>query len=124
MLDLPRSNLGQAILSLLKGSKPGLATGGDGSKTKEDQIGIVFSRVVRAHCRRQDVSSALAEVVEMEASGREAGAEVFSDLLEACAIARPPLLREVETVWAQIEVRAAPWREGRQRAYFYVHFLS
>lgn len=44
----------------------------------------------------------------MEASsGREVGAEVFVELLGACAAARPPLVGgEVETVWAQIEVRA------------------
>lgn len=90
----------QAVLSLLKGSKPGL--------TAVDPIGIMFSRLVRAHCRRQDVTSALAEVAEMEATGREVDVEVYSDLLHGCAIARPPLLGEVEAVWAHIQVKAVP----------------
>ncbi len=94
------------MLSLLKGLKPELAAEGNDSKAMEDAIGIMFSSVVRAHCRRQDLSSALAEVAEMESAGGEVGADIFSFLLDACAIARPPLLREVEAVWAQIEVSA------------------
>lgn len=104
----PRFNVGQALLSLLKGSKPGLAVGGAGSETTEHATGILFSRLVRAHCRRQDVTSALAEVAEMEAAGGEPSPEMFSYLLDACAIARPPLLREMEAVWARVEVSAGP----------------
>lgn len=104
------NDVGQALLSLLKGSKPELAVGGAaGSQTREDAIGIMFSSLVRAHCRRQDVTSALAEVAEMEAAGGEPSSEIFSYLLDACAIARPPLLQELETVWARIEASARPW---------------
>lgn len=82
--------------------------GGASSQTTEDAVGIMFSSLVRAHCRRQDVTSALAEVAEMEAAGGEPSSEIFLYLLDACAIARPPLLRELETVWARIEVGAGP----------------
>lgn len=44
----------------------------------------------------------------MEAAGGEPSSEIFLYLLDACAIARPPLLRELETVWARIEVGAGP----------------
>lgn len=98
---------GQALLSLLKGSKPELTVGGSGSQTTEDAVGITFSGLIRAHCRRQDVTSALTEVAEMEAAGGEPSSEILLYLLDACAIARPPLLRELETVWARIEVSAA-----------------
>ncbi|CAN0164076.1 unnamed protein product, partial [Ectocarpus sp. 8 AP-2014] len=100
----------KAVLSLLKGSKPGL--------TAVDPIGIMFSRLVRAHCRRQDVTSALAEVAEMEATGREVDVEVYSDLLHGCAIARPPLLVEVEAVWAHIQERGLTTRGGVQQDIF------
>lgn len=78
------------------------------SQEREDAVGIMFSSLVRAHCRRQDVTSALAEVAAMEAAGGEPSPEIFLCLLDACAIARPPLLRELETVWARIEVSARP----------------
>lgn len=94
------------MLSLLRGLKPELTAEGKDSEAIEDAIGIMFSSVVRAHCRRQDLTTALAEVEEMELAGGEVGADIFSYLLDACAIARPPLLREVETVWAKIEVSA------------------
>ena len=94
------------MLSLLRGLKPGLTAGGHDADAIEDAIAIMFSTVVRAHCRRQDLTSALAEVSEMEAAGGEVGAEIFSCLLDACAIPRPPLLREVETVWSLVEVSA------------------
>lgn len=82
--------------------------GGADSQTTEDAVDVMFSGVVRALCRRQDVTSALAEVAEMEAAGGEPGPDIFLQLLHACAIARPPSLRELETVWARIEVSAAP----------------
>eukprot|EP00903_Cladosiphon_okamuranus_P007042 g6846.t1 len=93
----------KALLSLLKGSKPELTVGGSDSHTTQDAVGIMFSSLVRAHCRRQDVTSALAEVAEMEAAGGEPSSEIFLCLLDACAIARPPLLQELETVWARVE---------------------
>ncbi|CAM9327755.1 unnamed protein product [Ectocarpus sp. 12 AP-2014] len=100
----------KAVLSLLKGSKPGL--------TALDPVGIMFSRLVLAHCRRQDVTSALAEVAEMEATGREVDVEVYSDLLRGCAIARPPLLVQVEAVWAHIQERGLTTRGGVQQDLF------
>eukprot|EP00752_Nemacystus_decipiens_P011279 g10023.t1 len=93
----------KALLSLLKGSKPELTVGEAGSQTTEDAVGIMFSSLVRAHCRRQDVTSALTEVEDMVAAGGRPSSEIFFCLLDACAIARPPLLRELEAVWARIE---------------------
>lgn len=116
-------NGGQALLSLLKGSKPELAVGGSSSQTTEEAIGLLFSSVVRAHCRRQDVTSALAEVAEMEAAGGKPSPEVFLYLLDACAIARPPLLRELETVWARIEVSAGPCARERGKMGVSVRFV-
>lgn len=102
----------QAVLSLLKSATPRPLTtadasdGGNDSGAAEDAIDVLFSCVVRAHCRRQDVSGALAEVAEMDgAPGRPpVDAKVFLSLLKACAAPRPPLSREAEAVWAQAEV--------------------
>lgn len=103
----------QAVLGLLKSATPrplitADAPGGDDdSGAAEDAIDVMFSCVVRARCRRQDVTGALAEVAEMdETPGRPpVGAKVFKSLLEACAIPRPPLSREAEAVWVHAKVR-------------------
>ncbi|CAM9989759.1 unnamed protein product [Scytosiphon promiscuus] len=108
----------KALLSLLEGPTPPLAAGADGPPSVDDPISILFSELIGAHCRRRDLASALSEVAGMEATGREAGASVFLDLLKACAIARPPLLREAEDVWAAIEERGLTTKGGVQQDLF------
>ena len=107
----------QAVLELLKNATlTPLAAAADGVDDRgraEEAIGVMFSCVIRARCRRQDVTGALVEVAEMDgvAGCGPADANVFLSLLEACAVPRPPLSREADAVWAQAEVRGG-WVGG------------
>lgn len=92
------------MLSLLKRAAPSPPLTAE--ITAEDPLSVMYLAVATAHCRRRDVARALAAVSEMEEeTGRPPSAKVFLSLLEACSIPRPPLVREAEAVWAQIEVR-------------------
>ena len=103
----------QAVLTLLKSATAGSLTtaddscGDSNSVIAKDAIDVMFYCVIRTRCRRQDITGALAEIAEMDGTpGRPpVDAKVFLSLLEACAVARPPLLLEVEAVWVHAKVR-------------------
>lgn len=101
----------QAMLSLLRDNTP--APKGDPNiSSHEDPLSLMFLGVFRMYCRKRDVMRALATMGDMEdMTGRKADAGAFLVVLDACSEARPPLLRETEAVWSQIEVRGV--RRGR-----------
>lgn len=97
------------MLSFLKQAYPSPVTGKQESAHRisevHDPVVVMYLSVMHAHCRRSDIPRALATLVEMEDTGRQASANLFVSLLEACAISRPPLPREADAVWALIQVR-------------------
>lgn len=96
------------MLALLKDARR--RQGGETSahrKKGDDPIALIYDSLIHAHCGRQDVTGALAAVMEMDDASLPADVSVFLRLLRACLSSRPPMLRQAQAVWAVIEVRRA-----------------